>query len=335
MFDVYKPAGHVGFATWPLLLAGIAATVGLGFLYQLLLEWIPYIFISVLITCGLGIVLAMLGGLIVSVGHVRNITIGALIGICLSMTCLSAKYWFQYQRDIDARTTSMLVDNRIPETKRSQVREMVSRQVTWKKHLQDRTAFGWTIDRGGGGGLPIKGVFVYLIWLIEVGIIYYFAAATPTSAAREPYSEQTNKWASESQIIMTLPISNEEMVAKIKMAKSVDDLLELPIPKTDQSNRFAVYTVNSIPGEEMEDAYLSVDLLTYAVNDKGEEENKEQAMVRYAILPTAKREHLVENAELLQEAIADFRASLEEERAETLAQSEFSEDEDRIADNDE
>ena len=38
MFDVYKPGGNVGWATWPLLLAGIAATVGLAFLYQLFLE---------------------------------------------------------------------------------------------------------------------------------------------------------------------------------------------------------------------------------------------------------------------------------------------------------
>lgn len=334
MFEVYKPAGNVGIVTWPLLLAGIAASIGLAFLYQMSLDWIPFVFVSVLITCGLGIVLATLGGLIVKVGHVRSITIGALIGICLATTCLSAKYWFQYQRDIDVRTTSMLGDNRIPETKRPQVREMVKRELTWKKHIQDRTGFGWNIDRGGGGGLPIKGGFVYLVWLIEAGIIYYFAVATPTNAAGEPYSEQTNRWASESQIIMTLPVTDKEMVAKITTAKSVDELLEIPIPKTDQSNRFAVYTVNSIPGEEMEDAYLSVDLLTYSVNDKGEEENKAQALVRHAVLPTEKREQLVENAELLQEAMADYRASLEEERAERLAQAELEAEEDQIDDND-
>ena len=327
MSNVYKPSGHVGLATWPLLLVGIAASVGLAYCYHLLLGWIPFIFVSVLITCGLGIVLAMLGGFVVNVGHVRNLMMGALIGILLSTTVIISKYWFQYQRDLDIKTTKMLVDNRIPETKRSQVREILGQQIPWQKHLQNRAASGWNIDRGGGGGLPIKGAFVYLIWVIEAGIIYYFAVATPASAAGEPYSEKTNRWANESQVIMTLPISNEEMVGKIKSATTVDELLEIPIPKTDQSNQFAIYTVNSIPGEEMEDAYLSVDLRTYSVNSKGEEENQEQVLVRHAILPTEKREQLVENAELLQEAMADYRAALEEELAQQMAAGEFVVDE--------
>ena len=323
MFEVYKPSGQVGFATWPLLLAGLATSVGLAFFYHLLLDWIPYIFVSVLVTCGLGMLLAMAGGLIVSLGHVRSLTMGALIGICLSTTVVASKYWFQYQSDLDARTTKLLVDNRIPETKRAKVREMLGRQIPLKQHLRERAASGWNIDRGGGAGLPIKGVFVYLIWVIEAGIIFYFAVSTPASAAGEPYSEKSNRWANESEIIMSLPISNEEMVSKIKSARTVDDLLEIPIPKTDQSNQFAIYTVNSIPGEEMEDAYLSVDLHTYAINAKGEEENKQHELVRWAILPTEKREQLVENAELLQEAMADYRAAIEEERAEQLAQSEL------------
>ena len=338
MFDVYQPGGQIGWATWPLLLAGIAIASGLAFLYQLLLGWVPFVFISALLTCGLGIVLAMLGGAIVSLGHVRNLTLAALIGICLTTTGVATKFWFQYQNDIAQRTTRMMVDNNIPAAKQPQVRELILRQVPFEKHLQDRADFGWNIDRGGGGGLPIKGMFVYLIWLIEAGIIFYFAVATPISAAGEPYSEQTNKWANESQVIMTLPINNEEMISKIRTAKSVDDLLEIPIPKSDQSNQFAVYTVNSIPGQEMEDAYLSVDLLTYSVNAKGEQEHKQHALVKHAILPTAKREQLIENAELLNEAIADYRDSLaaelvEAEDGEQLAINESSADDFRDADN--
>ncbi len=338
MFDVYKPGGGIGWATWPLLLAGIAVATGLAFLYQLFLGWVPFIFISALLTCGLGIVLAMLGGAIVNLGHVRNLILAALIGICLTITGVATKFWFQYHHDIDQRTATMMVDNNIPAAKQSQVRELIRRQVPFEKHLQDRADFGWNIDRGGGGGLPIKGILVYLIWLIEAGIIFYFAVATPINAAGEPYSEQTNKWANESQVIMTLPINNEEMISKIRTANTVDDLLEIPIPKTDQSNQFAVYTVNSIPGEEMEDAYLSVDLLTYSVNAKGEEENKQRPLVKHAILPTAKREQLIENAELLNEAIADYRESLaaelaKAENAEQLAGNESSADDYRDTDN--
>ncbi len=59
----------------------------------------------------------------------------------------------------------------------------------------------------------------------------------------------------------------------------------------------------------MEDAYLSVDLLTMSINSKGEEEKKETPLVKYAILSSAQREQLVEDASLLQEAIREFQAA--------------------------
>jgi siroheme synthase len=168
---------------------------------------------------------------------------------------------------------------------------------------------------GKGNGAPLSGIFVYLIWLIEAGIIGYFALTAPVAAAKEPYSEKLSAWADEAQVVMTLPITDPEMVSKIESASSVDDLLDIPIPQTDQSTQFAVYTVNSIPGEELEDAYLSVDSVSYTVNKKGEQETITKSLVAHAVLSAEKRQQLIENAELLQEAMAEYRASLLEDEA--------------------
>ena len=133
--------------------------------------------------------------------------------------------------------------------------------------------------------------------------------------AKEPFSEKMNEWADEAEVVMALPVTDAEMVSKINSASSVDELLEIPIPKTDESHQFARYTVNSIKGQELEDAYLSVDLLTISLNKEGQEETQEQPLVQHAILSSEQRKQLEENASLLQEAMAEYRLALEEEQA--------------------
>jgi hypothetical protein len=309
MFEIYKPSGRFGAMAIPLLIVGIVAAVALAFVYQLLLHLIPFIYISFLITLGLGFACGIAGGMIVHAGKVRNALFAGAIGIVLAMSALGAKYYFQYQRFL-SETRAQLKQLALPEDERAEFENAVA-EIGFVDHLQARADIGWEIGRNGG--LPIQGVFVYLIWLIEAGIVGYYAFSLPSSRAREPYSEKLDAWADEVEHVMTLPITSEEMVTKIKAATSVDELLKIPIPETDESHQFAVYSVNSIQGEELEDAYLSVGLVTLSINSKGEQEQKELPLVKYAILSSEQRRQLVDDASLLQEALADFRQAKIEE----------------------
>jgi hypothetical protein len=311
MFEIYKPSGRFGATAIPLLIVGMVAAVALAFVYQLLLHLIPFIYISFLVTLGLGFACGIAGGMIVHAGKVRNVLFAGAIGIVLMLSALSAKYYFQYQRIFAEVVDEQMKQWQIPETQRAEFAEAAAEEFTFIAHLQARADIGWEIGRNGG--MPIQGVFVYLIWLIEAGIVGYYALIMPTSRAREPYSEKLDAWADEVEQVMTLPITSEEMVTKIKAATSVDELLTLPIPETDESHQFALYTVNSIQGEELEDAYLSVALVTLSINSKGEQEQKELPLVKYAILSSEQRHQLVEDASLLQEALADFRQAKIEE----------------------
>ena len=140
--------------------------------------------------------------------------------------------------------------------------------------------------------------------------------------AGEPYSEQKGQWADEVDQVMVLPVDDPKMVEKILTAQTLDELLEIPIPKSDESNQFAVYTVNSIEGDELEDAYLSVDLMTVTFDKDGDQNNEMTPLVALAILPTKKRELLIENATLLTEAMDEYRSAV---IAEELEDSEDSE----------
>ena len=306
MFDVYKPSGSVGAMTYPLILVGIVLTIALAFVYQFLLEWIPWIYASFLLTWGMGMAIGMISAFIVRIGHCRNLMIACLIGLLLATAGLGAKFGFQYLARVSAEAKFEAAANQLPDTALPELKKEIMKNVSFWQHLEERTDQGWQIGRGG---MPVKGILVYLVWLIEAGMISFFGLTLPISAGSEPYSDKTNQWASEAQVVMTLPITDEEMVSKIQSATSVDDLLEIPIPKTDVSTKFAVYTVNSIPGQELEDAYLSVTLVAYSINSKGEQDTKETPLVKHAVLSSEKRVQLIENGELLQEALEEYRAS--------------------------
>jgi len=148
----------------------------------------------------------------------------------------------------------------------------------------------------------------------------------PRGSVKEPYSEKMRMWADESESVMILPITSDEMVSQIQSATWVDELLKIPIPQTDESAKFGQYVVNSIPGQEMEDAYLTVQTIEYSINKKGEQETQETMLVENAILSSQQRAQLVENAELLNEAMNDFRASVHEERLAQPAEEESAEE---------
>lgn len=318
MFEVYKPSGAVGFKTIPLLVIGLIVIAVLAVAYALLLELIPFIYVNALLALGMGIALGTVGAFIVKQGHCRNVMLAMLAGLLLASTGLLGKFVSQYYsaraegiefwQNVDVGEVEGLTEETRP-----QIIESFKEDYSFVEHLKERIDAGWNIGRRGNGA-PMGGWAVYLVWLIEAGIFFYYAWTMPRAAVKEPYSEKMNMWADESEAVMLLPITSEEMVDKIQSATSVDELLEIPIPKTDQSAKLAQYVVNSIPGEEMEDAYLTVQTIEYSINKKGEQETKETMLVENAILTSNQRAQLVENAELLKEAIEMFRASEREER---------------------
>ena len=321
MFETYRPSGKFGTLTIPLILAGVVVAAALAYVYHLLLEWIPLIYINFLITLFSGIGLGMIGAWVMNMGHNRNRMVALATGLLFALAALSAKYYFQYQTfcsqivSAEVEAISQETGGSFDKDQNDQLATDLRKEFSIVDHLKLRVDQGWNIGRRANGGAPISGVFVYLIWLIEAGILLYYAVTMSVSAAGEPYSEKLNEWASEEETVMNLPITDEEMVTQIKSATSVDDLLSLPIPKTDESNKFATYLVNSIEGQELEDAYLSVDLHEFSVNSKGEQETKTTPLVKHAILTSDQRKQLVENADLMQEAFDAYREALESDAA--------------------
>ena len=321
MFKVYKPSGGVGFMTWPLLVAGLVVMAVLAVIYALLLDLIPYIYLNALLALGMGIAVGTIATYVINIGHCRSVMLATLIGLLLAVTGLGGKFATQYysfrtQAIAQIENLDLSEIEGVSEEDYPAFMEAAKNSLTFTEHIKARIDLGWDIGRRGNpGGAPFgSGWLAYVVWAIEAGIFFYFGWTMSRAAAQAPYSEKMNMWADEAEAVMLLPITSDEMVSKIQSATSVDELLEIPIPKTDQSAKLAQYVVNSIPGQEMEDAYLTVQTIEYSINKKGEQETTETMLVENAILSSQQRAQLVENAELLNEAMEMFRASEREER---------------------
>lgn len=316
MFEVYKPSGAFGVSTFFYLLIGLVGAVVLAPVYAYGLYYIPYLVCSFALTAFFVVALEILGSMVVVRGHCRNPLLAGLIALLLCVFGLTAKHYVQYGLWLTQETEATL-EREISEGKskpsdadvaRKEIHIWLAGNFSFLGHFKERANQGFTID-----GAPITGVLMYLIWATEFGLGFISGLTglfSPVRAAKQPYSEKLDMWANETEEVMQLPISSDKMVEQIKSATRVEELLEIPIPKSLNPQNYALYKVHSVPGVELEDAYLSVSLHETSVDKDGNAKVKETKLVSNAILTSEQRAQLLENASLMKEALADYRRAV-------------------------
>ena len=305
MFEVYKPSGGFGISTFFYLPIGLVAAALLAIAYAYGLRYIPLIYISIVMSVAFGIGIGMLGSMVVDRGHCRNRLLAVLIGLLLSLFAVTTKHYVQYrlwvsdiaQAEVDLALRDPKFNRAELEKFREEIPSIVMDNVSFFGHFKVRA--GEVMAAGS-----------YSIWAIELGIVLLFGLMLSVDSAKEPYSEKLGMWASETEEAMYLPISSHEMVEQISSATTVEELLEIPIPKSLDHQRSALYEIHSVPGEELEDAYLSVKLVVKTIDKSGSETTEETKLVENAILTSSQRVRLLENASLLAEALEDYRQAM-------------------------
>ena len=318
MFEVYKPSGGFGVSTFLYLLISFVPAAVWAFVYAYGLHYIPYVILGFFLAGLFGKGIGVLGTVVIKWGHCRNPLLAGFVAVVLCVFGLTAKHYVQYglwlTKEADAILKLEIKKGTIKpadaEVARKEIRIWIAKKVSFLGHFQERAEEGFTIDRK-----PITRGLIYLVWAIELGVVLVSCLSflfSPVRAARKPYSEQLGMWANETEEALHLPISSNEMVEQIKSATSVGELMAIPIPKADNPKLFASYRVHSVPGVEMEGAYLSVSLCEISLDDEGNEKKNESELVNYAILTADQRVQLLENASLMKEALADYRRAMVE-----------------------
>jgi len=82
--ETYKPSGRFDALTIPAGLGlGLVGALGIGWLYQMAVDFIPFIYINLFLTIGFGIAIGGLVGFGARIGKCRNLLIAsALAAVC-------------------------------------------------------------------------------------------------------------------------------------------------------------------------------------------------------------------------------------------------------------
>ncbi|MCC6573792.1 MAG: hypothetical protein IT462_08375 [Planctomycetes bacterium] len=184
----YQPSGRFGLLGLVIApLTALAAGVGLAYVYQFLIELIPFIYINILLTVLFGVCIGVAAGFALRIGQCRNSMIAIFVAITGGVAGVGAGHQFAYMHKMveydDAAAAAAKVDP-----------EDVWEPLTLERYLQWRVDSGWSIGKSNSTSTDLSGVTVYVIWAIEALVVCGAAAAMARMMCLRPYCEDCEAW---------------------------------------------------------------------------------------------------------------------------------------------
>ncbi len=241
----YTPSHRFGPLALPGLVVAAAAAAALAWGYQFAVDWIPLIYVGFLATIGFGFALGYLVREVVVRGKVRSP--GLALGI-LGVVVLAgwgASFWWAYERALSQAYDEIVQDRDVDP---KPTREQLADTIPFGKYIDLRLEEGWSVGHVGtmhSRSKPmISGPFVYLVWLVELGILVFYGRKKLGTAAATPYCETCGVW--------TTPTEHPPAVGGIgsEVADAADagDLARMLTPRTAPDIERALgYVVHACP----------------------------------------------------------------------------------------
>lgn len=190
----YQASGKFTAGTIPLMLVlGGAVAAVLAAVYQVFVDWVPFIYINFFATLAFGFLVGLALGACVRWSHCRSAGLALALGVVVGLVGVGASHWVAYELFV----REMAASDKVPTEMRQDpelVRAMVRVVAPYEKYVSARVESGWSLGSHGSGGLPLSGWFVYLMWVIEGAMVVGLAAMVATGAAAEPYCEACRLW---------------------------------------------------------------------------------------------------------------------------------------------
>lgn len=273
---VYTPSQKFTPLVFVFVLPLLAVVGALAWVDAFLLSWIPFIFLDLFIVIGFAAGIAYATKFTLQLSKCRNTTIGMGVGLLAGLAGIVLGHYWTFA------LTTMSVPG----------------PVSFAEYLEFRTTIGWNVGKGGSG-IPITGVFVYIVWLIEAAIILIGGWVGGSMGAMTPFCETCNIWATTKSNQFHIPGLSPESIARLKAAPDVETLLMPPLAEVMPSTSEVIYTVQNCPACE-KTAFVSLrHKYVVAVNKKKTEEKTADLLTHVALQP----EHI--------EAMQQLRADVE------------------------
>ncbi len=260
---VYTHSGRMGLASIVLgPAAGLAAGILLALLYQYAVYYIPFIYVNFLLTLALGAGIGLACGFALKFGKCRNGAVALAIGAVCALAAVAASHVVNYRIVIGEVQKELAADGVSASD--------VEAKLDFQSFLRLRADTGWTIGKSGSG-MPISGVFVWLVWLIELGAVTGTSAVLANMQVNKPFCENCDQWAVPEHVGSLTPAA----YTPLKSAIAGDNMEAVISPTRDpKSDKTAVFTLHRCPACR-QSTFLSCKV-TYKVMEKGKATEKSE-----------------------------------------------------------
>ena len=267
----YRHSGKLGIGLPLGLLAGAVTAIAGAWLYQRFVIWVPFIYVTFLGTLAFGAAIGAVVGYAMRAGKTRSLLVPAIIAGLCGVLGEAASFKFDYSYRMAEAAEELSASGEVEEAITG---EELEQAISFSDYIEHRAEQGFSIGRGGSGGLPLQGMLTYLIWLIELGAIAGTAVVLARGRFEDTFCERCEQWMAERALGLHAGVD----AAHLRAAATEGDGASLFAPRPDPESAVSVvYSVHEC-ARCRDNPYLTVRLAWLEQNKKGEDEEKTEAI---------------------------------------------------------
>jgi hypothetical protein len=271
VLDRYRPAGFFRLSLVLYFAVALVAVALIGWLYQKLAGWLPFVYINLVLCIGFAGVVGAAGAMAIKAGHCRNPLVAALLALPFTAAALASTYYWDF-RSMHARH---------PEV------------VTLRDYVAAKERIGWKVRSSTEKGRLV----LLVVWGGEAAAVFGFGVWYTILAAREPYCERCNVWCSDYHY--PLPGVGREAAAPLVARADVAGIVALSSPPQPDA-RLCLQMEVAVCDLCQEAAYLTVVEKRLKQGRWGKADEKTKTLLKWATLSgTTRRDVLARISNVL------------------------------------
>lgn len=257
------------------LLIGPIAAIILSIIYIALQWFIPFIYINAIIAIALGIGIIKAVDLAIAWGKIRNVKFAVFI----ALFCGLLAYYSQWALYISLMSEAEGTIGKVW-VKTSFHLDQYFAVFTHPKMVLNAMLYFNEIGTFTIKRTPVKGGFLWFIWVIEFIIIVVIPVIfAGFGKASKPFSELNNQWMIHKELPVKLGFIADKKEFVNKLIAGDLSILKAPAEAIDASADHAIIVLYESPGDDAK--YLTVSNKTYKLDDKGNNKEDINEVITY------------------------------------------------------
>ena len=274
MIETYKSSNRFNSSVFGYATIGAVALAAVGLLYQLAMDWIPLIYLNLLVAIAMGIANGAAVTAVIHRSKCRCASIALPLAILVGTAPLLSSHYMSYRLWCNEVADSLTASEHLDPAQREKLVE----GLTPGLYLESRAKSGWAVGHSSSSALKITGVMFYITWAIEALILLGGAVIGARSALEVPFCEHCDTWASKNVHIRSIFMPDAKAGDSLRLVNSVDELMKAHPGSVKEATEHQLhYRLARCPKCSMT-ATINIEAETKTINKKGQVESKKKSL---------------------------------------------------------